>query len=1009
MAGMVVMFMSGTAQAATYFVTNTNDSGLGSFRQAIITANGNPGADFINFNIGAGPNTISPLSALPNITDSVTIDGYTEGGSSPATNGSPAVIMIELDGTSAGAGANGLYFAAGSDISVVRGLVINRFSNVGVEINGPIWVQVEGNYIGTDVLGAAALGNGFGVYLPNSANANTIGGTTAGQRNIISGNTDDGVVIDGSTGNNIQGNYIGTDVNGTAALKNGLSGMYLCNNADSNTIGGTTAGHRNIISGNNFLGVYINGSTGNDIQGNYIGTNVAGTAALANGWSGVLLFDNANNTMVGGSATAANRISFNGQDGVRISTSLDCEVSHNQIHSNTGIGVVVMNNTAYRDKISKNSIYGNGALGIDLGNDGVTPNDGNNNNPARPNRGYNFPVISSANLSGGNVEVAGTTPPSSRVELFYTGPTPDPSNHGEGRDYLGSTTADGSGNFSTTVTGLSAGDEVSATAISQAGAPCGANNTSEFSANYTVEYAAPTVTGIIPSSGTNDGTINITNLKGTNFRNGATVKLIGPSGSGDTGAGTINATNVNVVSSTKITCKFNLNGATAGKYNVKVENTDGKSGTKANAFTVNSASSTWYLAEGTTAWGYSCYISIENPNTSAMTADITYMTGTGEVSGGTVNLPASSQTTVNPADTVPDKDFSTKVECKEGKTIAVDRTMSWTGEGATSPDGHCSIGVTSANTTWYLAEGSSAWGFECWLLIQNPNATEATAQVTYMIEGEDPVTVQKKIPANSRETYNMTNDIGEKDASIKVQADIPIIPERAMYKNNRRSGHDSIGTTAPAATYYLAEGTTDWGFTTYVLIQNPNDTPTEVNVTYLTTSGDVPHPANPINMPANSRYTIRVNDFLPGSDFSTQVTGSNPIIAERAMYWGADTTLGEAAHDSIGMSEPHITFYLPDGQAGDGYETYTLVANPNDTDTTVQITYLTPDGAGNVTFEETIGANSRMTYSMGDAGINGGAAVLVTSKTAGSKIMVERAMYWNTRGAGTDTIGGYSD
>ena len=85
------------------------------------------------------------------------------------------------------------------------------------------------------------------------------------------------------------------------------------------------------------------------------------------------------------------------------------------------------------------------------------------------------------------------------------------------------------------------------------------------------------------------------------------------------------------------------------------------------------------------------------------------------------------------------------------------------------------------------------------------------------------------------------------------------------------------------------------------------------------------------------------------------------------------------------------------------------MANHNGSAVTVQITYLTPDGAGNVTFEETIGANSRMTYSMGDKGINGRAAVLVTSKTAGKKIMVERAMYWNTRGAGTDTIGGYGD
>ena len=523
---------------------------------------------------------------------------------------------------------------------------------------------------------------------------------------------------------------------------------------------------------------------------------------------------------------------------------------------------------------------------------------------------------------------------------------------------------------------------------------------------FTVDYPAPTVTGIIPPGATNDGTVSITNLAGTGFRNGATVQLAGPSGSGETGAGTINATGVNVASSKKITCSFDLNGAAAGTYAVKVENTDGKSRELAGAFTVSEATTPiWYLAEGSTDWGFSTYVTIQNPNNEAVSATVTYMTDAGAMPGGDIDLPAMSQATVNPRGILGDKDFSAHVECKEGKSIAVDRTMTWTGSGAPSPDGHCSVGVTSPATTWYLPEGSSAWGFECWLLIQNPNNTEATAQVTYMMKDADPVTFEKKIPAQSRKTYSMANDIGEADASLKVVADIPVIPERAMYRNNKREGHDSIGTTSPAENYYLAEGTTDWGFTTYVLVQNPNDTDTDVTVTYMTSSGAVPQA--PFTMPANSRKTIRVNDVLPASDFSTQVHGSQPITAERAMYW--DNGTGEACHDSIGLSAPHTTFYLPDGETSNGRETYTLVANPNATDVTVEISYLTPDGTGNATFTDTVGSNSRKTYFMADAGIQGRAAVLVTSKTAGSKIMVERAMYWNERGAGTDTIGGYSD
>ncbi len=420
--------------------------------------------------------------------------------------------------------------------------------------------------------------------------------------------------------------------------------------------------------------------------------------------------------------------------------------------------------------------------------------------------------------------------------------------------------------------------------------------------------------------------------------------------------------------------------------------------------------STWYLAEGTTSWGFSTYISIENPNTEAVTAGVTYMTTEGEVNGGALNLPASSQTTITNDALIAamggEKDFSTEVRCMWGKTIAVDRTMSWTGPGALSPEGHCSVGVTSPNQTWYLPEGSSSWGFECWLLIQNPNDTEATATVTYMIEDEEPQSFEKKVPASSRATFNMADDIGAKDVSIKVTSDKPVIPERAMYRNNRRSGHDSVGTTTPAFSYYLAEGTTAWGFTTYVLVQNPNDTPADVTVTYMTGGGAVPQA--PFRMEPNSRKTIRVNDVLPDEDLSTQVHGSQPIIAERAMYW--DNGTGEACHDSIGMSSPHKTFYLPNGETLNGRETWILVQNPNTADVTVEITYLTPDGKGNVTKTEKIPANSRKTFNMLEhSGITGRASIMVTSKTEGKKIMVERAMYWNNRGAGTDTIGGYSD
>ena len=422
--------------------------------------------------------------------------------------------------------------------------------------------------------------------------------------------------------------------------------------------------------------------------------------------------------------------------------------------------------------------------------------------------------------------------------------------------------------------------------------------------------------------------------------------------------------------------------------------------------------STWYLAEGTIAWGFGCYITIQNPNAAAVTAKVTYMPTGAANKTETVNLPARSQTTLTNDHLVSllgQVDFSTKVESLDAtKTIAVDRTMTWTGPGASSPEAHSSIGVTSPARTWYLPEGSTNWNFECWLLIQNPNAATAHCTVTYMTADAGPKVVSHDVPANARASFSMAKDIGAADASIKVVSNVPVIPERAMYRNNRREGHDSIGTTTPASDYYLAEGTSAWGFTTYVLVQNPNSAPDTVTITYMTPSGSKT-PVPSYTMPPNSRMTVRVNDVLPNTDFSTQVHGSLPVIAERSMYWGAGTPLGEACHDSIGMASAHTTFYLPDGQTLQGRETWTLVQNPNAVPVSVEVSYLPAGGGTTLTVPATIKPDSRMTFNMADKVPNGRASIMVTSKTPGKKIMVERSMYWNSRGAGTDTIGGYGD
>jgi hypothetical protein len=422
------------------------------------------------------------------------------------------------------------------------------------------------------------------------------------------------------------------------------------------------------------------------------------------------------------------------------------------------------------------------------------------------------------------------------------------------------------------------------------------------------------------------------------------------------------------------------------------------------------------LAEGTNAWGFSTYITLENPNDTSVTAKLTYMNPGASASGkgisGTreVTLPPLSQTCVSSVPDIGNVDFSTRVECLEGKQIAVDRTMYWTGPGyaPTQSGYHSSIGVTAPSTSWFLPEGSSNWGFETWTLVENPNSSAANITLTYMTEGGGAKPFNRTIPPNSRASYSMSSDIGGEDSSIQVTSDIPVIAEESVYRNNRREGSCSIGAPSPASDFFLAEGATGYnvGYITYVLVQNPQNTPTDVTLTYQTQGGQVAGPS--FTMPPNSRKTVRLNDQLPpNTNVSTQVHGSQPIIAERAMYW--DNGTGQAFHASIGLSSPHLSFYLPDGNVSSSSETWTLVENPNPGAVTVKITYLPNGGGTPISFTDEIPPGTRATYNMKDKIPSGRASVMVQSLDGGRPVMVERSMYMNNRGGGTDTIGGWSD
>jgi hypothetical protein len=502
----------------TFVANNTNDSGAGSLRQAILDANATPGTQTVVFQIlGAGVHTISPTSALPDITDRIVIDGFTQ----PGFAGTP---VVEINGSGAGVVTAGLNVVSGG--TTIQGLAINNFNGHGIRLATSGGDTVRGNLIGTNASGNAALANtGHGVFVDNTPN-NTIGGAAAGDGNIISGNGGQGVRVDGpgATGNQVSGNFIGTDLSGSVAVANANDGVLIIGGASNNTIGGTAA---NLISKNGTNGVEISGAatTGNVVQGNHIGTDTVGTAPLGNAGSGVFINGAPSNTI--GGAGAGNVISANAGHGVFISgaTATANTVASNFIGpdiNNAGAlgnglnGVHVDNasgntiggllfgednaikfnvqdgveiNAGTGNRILGNSIDANGTtaqhLGIDLSPDGVNPNDAGDADTGANNR-QNFPVVTSAVLTGGgNINIAGTlnstANTSFRVEFFTSG-TCDPSGFGEGGSLVGpaSVTTDAAGdasfNMNISPTDISVGNFITATATNMT-----TGDTSEFS------------------------------------------------------------------------------------------------------------------------------------------------------------------------------------------------------------------------------------------------------------------------------------------------------------------------------------------------------------------------------------------------------------------------------------------------------------------------------------------------------------------------------------------------
>lgn len=391
-AGMAAVY--GPGPVLSNVVTNTLDSGPGSLRAAMYYAIEHPGTT-ITFNIPAGDAgfsnnvfNIQPSDALPSLWANTTLDATTEP-LSTNPNG-PEILLDGRLGFSLSVFPSGLRFRGTN--CTARGFTIQNFPSFSVLMDGTNCVgnTVSGCYLGIDPTGNIAVTNGvLPLQISGGAISNVVGGTTVAARNVIGGSVFQGLVIrdDGTRFNTVLGNYIGLNAPGSAALANGWSGIQIFGGAQSNLIGGFTVAARNVISGNNFQGIAISdvGTSGNVIAGNFIGLNPAGSAALANGWSGIDVFNGAAANIIGPSNVIAGNFNY----GVAISsTSLWNVVQGNIIglnavgtapvpNSYAGIGIFggsVSNSVGGVAPVSRNVISGNNHQGVSISGAGTMGN-----------------------------------------------------------------------------------------------------------------------------------------------------------------------------------------------------------------------------------------------------------------------------------------------------------------------------------------------------------------------------------------------------------------------------------------------------------------------------------------------------------------------------------------------------------------------------------------------------------------------------------------------------------
>jgi hypothetical protein len=413
----------------------------------------------------------------------------------------------------------------------------------------------------------------------------------------------------------------------------------------------------------------------------------------------------------------------------------------------------------------------------------------------------------------------------------------------------------------------------------------------------------------------------------------------------------------------------------------------------------------WYLTEGNAGFFEEEILAV-NPTSQAATGVVHVLRNGAPLVDFPFNLPALRRVTVRVNDLIGANagDASAAIEVTNGTPIFVERTMYWNNRSA----GTNAPALEAPSTTWYLAEGAANSFFDTFILLANPNATDA--HVTLNLQKDDGSVYPHvlTVTANSRATVyvNQLPGFGIASFATVVTSDQAIFAERAMYWQHYGGGHDATAVAAPSTTWRFAEGFTGGGFQTFFLLNNPSASDVNATLRFFLDTGGVIDKV--VTVAAHSRKTVPVHEYsdMMGQAFGTVITSTAPIVAERAVYWGGF----KEGHATAGLTAEANGFAFAEGLAGTlngiAYETFYLFMNSSDSAIDVRGTFYREDGTGNQQ-TYTIPAHSRFTlYGASVPDMNNQRfAAMFQAVNSAQTFIVERAVYWSNRAGGTVSTG----